>query len=355
MKRLRVAVAGTGFGGRVIVPALAAVAEADIVAVTGGADRAKTEALAKSCGAPVWDKTFREVCRDEEFDLAFIASPHEHHADMARAALEAGVNIVCEKPLALSDADVLSLASAAAGSDKLCLVDHQLRFLPAIREARELIRSGRLGRVYHVSASYSTDRYVDPAVAKRRWWFDAGRGGGMLYAVGTHMVDLVRFCLGLEPTLARGCAADPVLSKVMGQGGEEIAALAESMFAGLVDFESDVRAVFQATAVSYKDKSSLSVVFHGERGELWYESPDRLVLADGEGGRRELDFPPAGGANAFVTAFGAFAGALAKALLSGDRGVIADACDFSDYAKTHRVVSAMRRSAETGTPAGVKR
>lgn len=331
-----------------ILPALASLRDVEVVAICGGSDAAKTCRLARRYLVPTWDRPFETVCRDGGFDLAFIASPHEHHAAMIRAALKAGVHMVCEKPLALRDADVVKLADRARRSGKLCLVDHSLRFHPAIRAARDAIRSGRIGRCVHMVAEYRTTRYADPGTAKSTWWFDPDRGGGMLHAMGTHLVDLARFCLDREPTSVRACATDSVIRAAVTPNGGRIPVKAESMFAALMDFGAGLSEVLQATGVSFADASGLTVLFRGDKGELRFESPGWLTMLDARsmgGPARTLRAPGAVDVNAFETAFRIFARELIRSLASGRARPLADACSFGEHVASHRAVSAMRQSA----------
>lgn len=351
MNRIRTVIIGTGFGGRVILPALAAIPGVEVVAICGGKDERKTKNLASQYDIPVWNRPFQEICRSDEVDLTFIASPHEYHYSLARAAMEAGHHIVCEKPLALRDAEVAELEDRAANSGKLCLTNHQLRFHPALRQARDAICSGAIGGCYQVFADYRSNRCVNPAVEKHAWWFDPDQGGGMFWAMGTHMVDLVRFCLNRDPATARGCVAHPGLAETVCQGGRPVPVGAESMFAGILDFGDDVSAVLQATAVSFPEASSLTVVFRGDRGELRFESPGRLTLWDLDtlnGPGHALRTPKPGEHNVFETGFREFARVLGGALASDRPELLADACTFSDYGMAHRAVSALRLSAARG-------
>jgi predicted dehydrogenase len=255
--------------------------------------------------------------------------------------------------LALRPADVTNLVARARRSDQLCLINHQLRFHPAIVSARNAIRSGRIGRCVHVTADYWTNRYVDPAADKRAWWFDRNQGGGMFWAMGTHLADLVRFCLDREPVRIRGCSADTLLPSASGPGGRRFPVTAESMFAALLECGGGTSIILQATGVAFNGASGLSVVFRGDRGELRFDSPGRLTLSDLEtrdARGRTLRTPKAGETNVFETAFREFAGVLIRAVRSDRPALLSDACTFQDYAASHQVVSAMRRSAARSRP-----
>ena len=115
---------------------------------------------------------------------------------MVIAVLAAWCHVLCEKPMALSTAEATEMRDAAqrAGVVQLA-IDHELRF-SRTGKVRQLIAEGFIGQPRHVLLSFS----MPPSGATRRcpgsWWYDAARGGGVLGAVGSHQIDLLRYWLG---------------------------------------------------------------------------------------------------------------------------------------------------------------
>ena len=132
---------------------------------------------------------------DSNLDLVTIVTPPSEHLAMATAALDAGKHVLCEKPMALDVAEAEQLVAAARKHpDQLALIDHELRFLPSFRAARE--RIGELGGIRYAEVRYASPGRGDRSSAWN-WWSDAKRGGGIWGAVGSHFVDTLRF-LGME-------------------------------------------------------------------------------------------------------------------------------------------------------------
>jgi predicted dehydrogenase len=190
--RAKVAIIGTGWAERVQIPAFQA-AGLEVVGVAGR-DKSKAERVAASYGVPFASSDWRELLR-LDCDLISVTSPPMLHEEQALAVLEAGKHLLCEKPLTLSAEGARRLVEAARARPKqLALIDHQLRFVPARLKAKELLSSGLVGRVLTVTARVSGDASVDPD-KPYSWWYDASQGGGILSAIGSHVLDGVRWLL----------------------------------------------------------------------------------------------------------------------------------------------------------------
>ncbi|HVE71936.1 MAG TPA: Gfo/Idh/MocA family oxidoreductase [Thermoanaerobaculia bacterium] len=188
----RVGIVGTGWGARVQVPTFRE-AGLDVVAIASF-HRDRTRELADELGLRPYDD-WRKLVASAGVDLVSIVTPPSEHREMAIAALEAGKHVLCEKPTALNAAEAEELVTAAKGRpEQIALIDHELRFLPAWREARA--RLPELGPVRYVEVRYSSPSRGDRTRAWN-WWSDASRGGGIWGAVGSHYVDAIRY-FGME-------------------------------------------------------------------------------------------------------------------------------------------------------------
>ena len=197
---VRVGIIGAGFARRVQLPGLALVPGARALAIASGR-RANAEAVAREFGLPhVFDDGV-ELARSPEVDLVIVSSTPDSHARYAIAALDAGKHVLCEKPIALDAYEASQMVAAAARHpDRVAWVDHELRYEPNRRRARELIRGGAIGDVRHIELSLKPylrgDGRPQATDAPWTWWSDASQGGGILGAVGSHLIDLVRFWCG---------------------------------------------------------------------------------------------------------------------------------------------------------------
>ena len=191
--RLRVGVIGTGFGSLVQIPAFRAHPRVEVVAVASGTP-GKAGQTARAMGIPrAFDDWTELVAAD--LDLVSITTPPVLHHAMATAALDAGRHVLCEKPMAMSAAEAEEMLARGERARRLHVVDHELRFNPNRRKVKRLIEQGFIGAPRHVLLTVVNVSRLDPA-KPWGWWFDAARGGGLLGAVGSHQVDLLRYWLG---------------------------------------------------------------------------------------------------------------------------------------------------------------
>lgn len=193
-----IGIIGTGFARSTQLPAFAACEGARLAAVASGR-RENAEAAAREFGIEHVADDWRGVVGRDDVDLVSIVTPPSTHAEIALAALAAGKAVLCEKPMALNAEQTERMRAAARASGLLAHVDHELRFLPARRRMRELIGGGELGEVRHAKFSFRADSRADGS-RPWSWWSDAGAGGGVLGAIGSHAVDTLRWLLGARVT-----------------------------------------------------------------------------------------------------------------------------------------------------------
>lgn len=209
---LRLGIIGTGFARRVQLPALTFVPGVRAVAVASG-NRANAEATAREFGMPAVFDDGLDLVRDPGVDAVIVSSTPSSHARFAIAALEAGKHVLCEKPTALDAVEARRMLDAArAHPRQVAWIDHELRYEPNRRKIRDLIRAGEIGAVRHLELTLKpylrTDgRAQTNQAAPWTWWSDAAQGGGILGAVGSHLVDLCRFWTGHEIERVAGGAA----------------------------------------------------------------------------------------------------------------------------------------------------
>jgi len=218
---VRVGVIGTGFGRRVQLPGLGLVPGVRVAAVgSGSLDRARGVAaefgIARAFGSG------EALAESPDVDLVIVSSTPDAHARHAIAALKAGKHVLCEKPMALSVREAEQMVDVAEGSRGLARIDHELRYEPNRQRARELIRAGAIGPVLHIELLLKPylrgDGRRQAFDAPWSWWYDARRGGGILGAVGSHLIDLCRFWTGSEVAEVNGRVATFVPERSDDQG-----------------------------------------------------------------------------------------------------------------------------------------
>jgi predicted dehydrogenase len=145
-----------------------------------------------------------------------VSSTPPSHARCAIAALAAGKHVLCEKPMALNASEAAAMVAAAERRpDRLAWIDHELRYEPNRRKARDLIRAGAIGTVRHLELSLKPYLRTDGRAQTQSadtpwtWWSDAAQGGGILGAVGSHLIDLCLYWTGAGVVEVAGRATSP--------------------------------------------------------------------------------------------------------------------------------------------------
>jgi predicted dehydrogenase len=196
------AVVGTGFIGPVHVEALRRL-NRPVVGILASSPQ-KSRTAATNLGIARAYASYEELLADPAVHVVHLASPNRLHFEQCRQALAAGKHVVCEKPLALTAVQTAELAALARRTPVVAAVCYNVRFYPLCLEARERIRGGQLGEVFHVTGSYVQDWLLYDTDFN---WRVLAEEGGALRAVadiGTHWLDLVQSITGLE--VERVCA-----------------------------------------------------------------------------------------------------------------------------------------------------
>lgn len=265
--RLRVAVAGTGFIGRVHIAA-ARRAGAEVVGVAASTPARSREAAA-SLGVPTGAATAADLL-DLGLDVLHVATPNHLHTELAVAALEAGVHVVVEKPVALDRTDADRLVAAARGRECVVAVPFVYRFYPTVRQARAMVCAGDVGDLRLLHGHYLQDWLTSSNDAN--WRVDAAQGGmSRAFAdIGSHWCDLVQFVTGSRITrvLARTKTVVPERAAVASR--ESFTAVGDDVETRPVGTE-DVATVLFETAAGVLGSVVVSQISHGRKNRLWLE------------------------------------------------------------------------------------
>jgi len=249
---------------------------------------------------------WRELAADPELELVDVATPNDAHADQAIAMLEAGKHVACEKPLAatLDDARAMKQAAAHARRRARTFVWFNYRRCPAVAFAWKLMREGRIGRVFHVRATY-LQSWGGPDTPLS-WRFRKGSAGSGAHGdLNAHLVDLARFLLGEEIVEVHGAVAPTFVRErtVPGPGhkGRKARSTVDDAALFLATFKSGAVASFEASRVAAPHQNANSIEIDGERGSLRFDFEDMNLLhfhdandAAGEGGWRRIMCTTAG-------------------------------------------------------------
>jgi len=137
---------------------------------------------------------FDELLTSDVVDALYICLPNHLHRDYATRALKAGVHVLCEKPLALSERDCLQMADAAAATGAKLMTAYRLHFEEANLEALKMCKSGKLGDLRYFTSSFSF-QVTDPENIRLR----SETGGGPLWDIGIYCISAARALFRAEP------------------------------------------------------------------------------------------------------------------------------------------------------------
>jgi predicted dehydrogenase len=285
------AVVGVGFIGVAHVEALRRLG-VEVVGVVGSSpERARQKA--ETANLPPAFPDLETALDDPNVDVVHLATPNHLHAEQARAVLDAGKHVVCEKPLALDTTETADLLARAEASGKVHAVCFNIRFYPLCHQAEALVRSGEIGRPLLVHGAYAQDWLL----LETDWnWRLKPEKAGRLRAVadiGSHWLDLARFVTGQRITevMADLHTLIPVRRHPRGpvetfaKASETDDLIEEEMTSDdaagiLLRFEDGARGVVTVSQISAGRKNSLNLEVDGSAAALsWYsEDPDRLWI-----------------------------------------------------------------------------
>ncbi|NME88543.1 Gfo/Idh/MocA family protein [Corynebacterium stationis] len=251
---------------------------------------------------------YKELLANPEIDAVSICSPNFLHHEIAMAAIEAGKPFWIEKPMGRSAAESQEIATGATDAGLVTSVGFNYRHVPAIAEARRLVRAGEIGTINNVRVSFKADYSADPLGALT-WRFKKElAGSGVLGDLMSHGFDLAQFIVGKmdavtatngifiqqRPLPASGAASHFSQGVDSAPKGE---VENEDYTAVLGRFESGAIGVFESSRVAVGPRAEYIIEVYGSKGSLrWnFHRLNELELADSHDGYRTIMASPSYG------------------------------------------------------------
>ncbi len=197
MKRIKTAIFGTGFMGRVHLEAVRRLEFVEAAAIAGRNAEA-AQRLGAGFSVPKITTDYREILRDSAVDAVHICTPNAQHFPMAKDALQAGKHVICEKPLATSVEEGEELVALAAERGVRNCVCHNLRFYPMVQQMRAMREAGDLGEILVVQGTYFQDWLLYETDWNWRVDVKAGGPSRCMADIGSHWFDLAEHVTGLQ-------------------------------------------------------------------------------------------------------------------------------------------------------------
>jgi predicted dehydrogenase len=290
-RSIKTAIFGTGFMGRVHLEAVRRVEFVEAAAIAGrNIDAARR--LGEGFSITKIAADYSEILGDPAIDAIHICTPNAQHFPMAKAALQAGKHVLCEKPLATSVAEGDELAALAAKSDLRNCTCHNLRYYPMVQQMRAMREAGNLGEILVVQGTYSQDWLLYETDWNWRVDRDAGGPSRCMADIGSHWFDMAEHVTGLRVTSL--CAdlqtfqrtrkepkrsVETFANKLLGPEDYNERAVETDDF-GAVIFRMGARArgAMTASQVSAGRKNRLSIEIYGSKASVAWdqERPDEL-------------------------------------------------------------------------------
>lgn len=226
-----------------------------------------------------------ETGREDRPAFVVIVTPNDTHFPIAKACLEGGFNVVCDKPFTITSAEARELGKLAEDRGLLCAVTYNYSGYPMVREAWSRIASGQIGKVRKVFAEYHQGWLATDLEASGQkqaaWRTDPGRAGigGSLGDIGTHAEQLVRFVTGLEIESVAADLSSFVTGRVLDDDASVLMRLSEG-----------AKGTLTCSQVCVGEANGLSLRVYGESGGLVWrqEKPEQLEMTTSDGSRTVL-------------------------------------------------------------------
>lgn len=225
--------------------------------------------------------TFVEMCEkeaalpaDQRMDFVSIVTPNHMHFPAAKAALEAGFHVLSDKPATFSLAEAKELKIIVEKTGLLYGLTHNYTGYPLVKEARQMIKDGKLGKIRKVIVEYPqgwlATKLEDSDVKQAEWRTDPKRSGisGCMGDIGTHAENLAEYITGLK---IKELAAD-LTTFVEGR-------LLDDDGSVLLRFENGAKGVLHASQISVGEENNLNIRIYGEKGGIeWHQKEPNTML-----------------------------------------------------------------------------
>jgi len=217
-KNVNVALIGMGFMGRTHSNAWGQVGKffkppvKPVMHTLFGQEAENPRAFADNFGWCNFSTDWKKTVKNPEIDLVDVATPNFMHAPVAKAAIAAGKNCSCEKPIAATLKEAREMAATAKKARVKTFVWYNYRRVPAVGLAHMLVKRGKIGKIRHVRAKYLQD-WADESIPLA-WRFDKKLAGSGAHGdLNAHIIDMTRFVTGEEITEISGAIAETFIKK----------------------------------------------------------------------------------------------------------------------------------------------
>jgi predicted dehydrogenase len=295
MKRIRTAIIGTGFMGRVHLEAVRRLGFVEVAAIAGRRiDAARS--MADAFHVERVESHYDRILEDPEIQAIHICTPNSLHAPIAKAALAAGKHVLCEKPLAMSTKEAQEIETLARAKNLRNCTCHNLRYYPMVQQMRSMREAGDLGEILVVQGTYSQDWLLHDTDWNWRIESDKNGPSRVMADIGSHWCDMAEHVTGqrihslcadlqtFHKTRKRPkVSVETFAGKTLSPEDYELVPIDTEDF-GSVIFRMGERArgAFTASQVSAGRKNRLNIEIYGTKSSVVWdqERPDELWIGN---------------------------------------------------------------------------
>jgi len=237
-----------------------------VMQVICGRNEEEVRNAADRYGWNEFETDWRKVIERDDIDVIDIVTPNDSHAEIAIAAAKAGKHILCEKPLALNLLQATEMYNAVRENGIVAMVCQNYRFVPAVRFAKQMIDSGKLGKVLQIRSTYLQDWGME-SNPLNVWRFQKEKTGtGAHGDIASHLIDLARYLVG-EFAEVSGHLETFVKERYVDDA---------SMF--LARFRNGAIGTFEASRFSAGNKNANRFEINGEKGSIRWDLEQMNLL-----------------------------------------------------------------------------
>lgn len=268
-KRLGVGVLGAhAWAEKAHLPGYAAFERARLVAICDIVPE-RAQAMAEKFGIEKVYTDHRELLADPEVEMVDVCTPTDTHLPLSYAAIEAGKHVLCEKPLAREAKDAFAIARAAEEKGVRTKLGFTFRYSPAIRQIQKWIAEGRLGQIFHVHGLEQNSQFLDPYFPLRQVPEGADWNKlipSSIVGYGSHLLDLVRWCVGEYKSVA-STMQNFVPERVVRGYGQDLQRIeVEDGTVAIAEFASGAHGMLQTSYIAVGNYPGVELRVYGSKG-----------------------------------------------------------------------------------------
>ena len=275
MAKLKAGVIGLGMGWGHLQGYLAH-PDVEVVAIAERREARRQKAADLNAGLKIYNEGI-DMIRNEKLDILSVAVPNNQHMELTIAGLEAGANVLCEKPMAMNTCEAEKMLETAKRVNRKLGIDFSYRFNPAARAMKSMVEAGEMGEIYYARSVWLRRRGIpglsnanfNTAGSQGCWFFDKKQsGGGPLIDLGVHRLDLALWLMGYpEPAWVIGSTYDKLAKKMAAKRGVEYTV--EDFACAMIKFKNGATLELDASwASNIEEQEQMYTRIIGDEGGL---------------------------------------------------------------------------------------